>query len=465
LRKEKFQVVRRTATLVLLATLVCCIHIKADIWPLVLTGDAIPGTANFRFTVVNAPVVNTSGTIAFHATFTDPATNLTGEGIFEIAGGQLIPVMMEGQPLPDVPGTFGGNAGSPSINSSGDIVFQVDTNAPPNHPVAGIFEFSNGAIHRVVDSSATVPGAPGSSFTFFSDVQINEQGQILFQANVAPNFGQVGPVESGIFLMSSSGLNAVVAGGNSSFLPYGFSINNRGGIAYLTNSSITVASGNSVTPIVNFPQPVPGTNYVTEGTIEAPVINDNGDVAYISDTFVCVGRGCTPRSNAVVRWRNGTLEKLVAAGDPVPGFGGAVFNSDFLNPRLNDSAAVFVSSTSQTGPNPGVALLGRYQLGNLSILASGNQYVDGIGTLDTISSPTFDPQQGPLVAFVAKAAAGAEFGIYEATAAPQYTLRFPHIADGGGGAMADGGRRSSLRIDQRLPRTQPSASITTTARR
>src|SRR5690349_19594855 len=100
MRKEKFQVVRRTATLVLLAALVCCIHVKADVWPLVLEGDPIPNTANFRFTGFGQAVVNASGTIAFHAGFVDPSTKLTGGGIFEIEGGQLLPVMMEGQALP-----------------------------------------------------------------------------------------------------------------------------------------------------------------------------------------------------------------------------------------------------------------------------------------------------------------------------------------------------------------------------
>ena len=86
MRWEKFQVVRRAATLVLLAVLVCCIHIKADIWPLVLIGDPIPNTPNFRYIDFGQAVVNTSGTIAFHASFVDPSTNATGDGIFKIQG-------------------------------------------------------------------------------------------------------------------------------------------------------------------------------------------------------------------------------------------------------------------------------------------------------------------------------------------------------------------------------------------
>src|SRR6516162_8516609 len=101
--------VYRTAVLIVLAVSVCYIHVKADIFPLVLTGDAIPGTANFRFIGFGQSEVNTSGTVAFRGDFADPATGLTGQGIFKRVGGQIVPVMLEGQPLPDVPGrSFGG---------------------------------------------------------------------------------------------------------------------------------------------------------------------------------------------------------------------------------------------------------------------------------------------------------------------------------------------------------------------
>src|SRR5215831_13300362 len=132
LRNEKFQVVRRAGTLILLAVLVCCIHIKADIWPLVLTGDAIPGTGNLRFVGFSGrSVINTSGTVAFKASFADPATGVTGEGIFKITGGQVVPVMLEGQPLPDVPGrSFGAAVRGPWINNNGDILFTAYTNEP-----------------------------------------------------------------------------------------------------------------------------------------------------------------------------------------------------------------------------------------------------------------------------------------------------------------------------------------------
>jgi len=114
---------RRCAVLIVLSMCVSYIHVKADIFPLMLLGDAVPNTANFRFTTVSQPVVNSSGTVAFGASFVDPATGATGYGTFEIAGGKLTPVALSGQPLPDAPGSYFGAAFSPSINDAGDIVF------------------------------------------------------------------------------------------------------------------------------------------------------------------------------------------------------------------------------------------------------------------------------------------------------------------------------------------------------
>src|SRR6478672_13110485 len=84
---------KRVAVLFLLVILIYGIHIKADVWPLLLTGDSVPATANFRFNRFGEAVVNTSGTIAFNATFTTP-DNASGDGIFKIEGGKLTPVMM-----------------------------------------------------------------------------------------------------------------------------------------------------------------------------------------------------------------------------------------------------------------------------------------------------------------------------------------------------------------------------------
>jgi hypothetical protein len=444
---------RRAALLIALAVCVYCIHIKADIWPLVFTGDAIPNTANFRFIGVRQAVVNPSGTVAFLATFVDPATNLTGEGIFKIEGGQLKPVEMEGQPLPDVPGSaFGGAASEPSINSSGDIVFSVYTNEGPNSTAfRAIFVESGGVLRRVVDAGTPVLGAPGQSFNnFFVPVQINDLGQIAFAAGLSsPNPGPVGPVTDGIFMVSAGGLQPIVlnmAGSNRSADPGSLSLNNRGDIAFQSGGScvgISVFSGGAIKCAVSVPQPIPNTSSTIQST-NSVSLSDNGDLAFISISLVTGGRGGTIGvPNAIVRWRQGTgtLEKIVAPGDPVPGVAGAVFGTNFLSAQVNPSGVLFWGETESTRTSNPFEVIGRYQSGQLSTVATENQYIDSTNQLTVPIFPNFDRQQGPIVTFVSGP------GLYAASAAQPYTLRFPQIADGGGGAA--GGWRTTFVLANR----------------
>jgi hypothetical protein len=91
--------------------------------------------------------------------------------------------------------------------------------------------------------------------------------------------------------------------------------------------------------------------------------------------------------------------------------------------------------------------MGSYQNGQLSTVAAEGQYVDGIGPLGSLGTPGIDSGQGSIVTFSTFAAAGANNGIYAASTSPQYTIRFPHIADGGGGAA--GGWRTTFVLANR----------------
>jgi hypothetical protein len=441
LRKQKGQVVRRTATLALLAILVCCIHIKADIWPLVLTGDAIPGTANFRFIGFGQSAINTSGTVAIRGNFVDPATGLTGQGIFKITGGQVMPVMLEGQPLPDVPGrSFGGVVYGPWINNQGDILFTAYTNEPPPPQstlfpgFVGVFVESGGTLRRIVDYNTPVPGSAGQAFSWFDqNLQINDRDDIAFAARVG-NGG-------GIFLLSQGVLQLVTATGNPVF-----SLNNQGAIAFIGSGGLTIFLGGSYrsTPL---PATVPGTNLPT-GTpsiVGMLSMSDNSDVAYVNVSSYTVSRGAVLSQDAVVRWSSSAgFQKVAAQGDPVPGLSGATFGTFFQSTSTNQAATVFLGLTMQ---GAGLDIIGRYQGGQLSTVAAQQQYIDGIGPLGLLGDPSFDSDQGPLVTFRSNAAGGANSGIYAASSTPAYTIRFPHIADGGGGAA--GGWRTTFVLANR----------------
>jgi hypothetical protein len=439
----------RAAVMIVLAVCVYCIHTKADIFPLVLTGDAIPGTPNFRFIGFSGrTTVNTSGTVAFRASFVDPATGLTEQGFFKIAGGQVVPVMLEGQPLPDVPGrSFGSALFGPWINNNGDILFAAYTNerVPPQVTVfptfVGVFLESRGALRRIVDYNTPVPGSAGDPFSrFYESLQINDKGDVAF-------YGQGANVQ-GIFLVSQGVLQPVAVTGSGGAQPLGqsglnsFSLNNRGDIAFISSLGLTVFSGGSFqsTPL---PSTVPGTNLIATGAA-MPSINDNGDVAFLNVYAFFTGRGTAVLQDAVVRWsRNGSFQKVVSQGDPIPGLSGATFGNDFLSASTNQAATVFLGTTLQGG----LDIIGRYQDGQLSTLAGEQQYVDGIGPLGFLGNPSFDTARGPIVAFGATTPQSGGSGIFAATDATQYTLRFPQIADGGGGTA--GGWRTTIVLANR----------------
>jgi hypothetical protein len=411
----------------------------------VLTGDAIPGTANFRFVGLSGQsVINTSGTVAFKASFADPATGLTGQGIFKIAGGQLMPVMLEGQALPDVPGrSFGGALYCPWINNNGDILFAAYTNEPPPPQstlfagFVGVFVESGGTLRRVVDYNTRVSGSAVQAFSWFDqNLQINDRGDIAFAA-------RLGGSADSIFLLSLGVLQFVAV------LPEPvFSLNNQGAIAYIASGGLTIFSGGSYrsTPL---PSTVPGTNLPTG----APIIdgmfsmNDNGDVAYVNESVYSVGRGASLLQDAVVRWSSssGSFQKVAAQGDPVPGLSGFTFGNGFISTSTNQAATVFLAVTAQATVGPDI--IGRYQGGQLSTVANAQQFVDGISPVGALGSPSFDSDQGPIVTFATFAAQGANNGIYAASSSSQYTLRFPQIVDGGGGTS--GGWRTTFVLANR----------------
>jgi hypothetical protein len=435
--------VYRTAVLIVLAVSVCYIHVKADIFPLVLTGDAIPGTANFRFIGFGQSEVNTSGTVAFRGDFADPATGLTGQGIFKRVGGQIVPVMLEGQPLPDVPGrSFGGAIYGPWINNNGDILFTAYTNEPlpPQRTLfvgfAGVFVESGGTLRRIVDYNTPVPGSTGQAFTWFGEnLQINDRGDIAFAATMV-NGG-------GIFLLSQGVLQQVATTGEPVF-----SLNNKGDIAFIGSGGLTIFSGGSYRS-TSLPATVPGTNLSSGAPMITGMLsnNDNGDVAYVNISVNRSARIASLVQDAVVRWSSsdGSFQKVAAQGDPVPGLSGFTFGDGFISTSTNQAATVFQAMSAQGTLGPDI--IGRYQGGQLSTLANAQQFVDGIGPLGSLGSPGFDSNQGPIVTFRANAGDRANTGIYAASTTAAYTTRFPHIADGGGGGA--GGWRTTFVLANR----------------
>ncbi len=428
--------------------------LHGDVTPVVFSGQPAPVT-NGRFTGIRQASVNSSGDMVFNASL--DVGGVQGAGVFEISGGVLSPVALEGQALPDSFGLyFGGNFGDPQINSNGDITFTANfaSDAAGTNFGSGLFSYSGGALHKIVDTSMAVPGMSRQTFNSFSSAPINDSGDVAFIAGI----GSVSPpVQRGLFLMSHGNLIPVAFqpdfGGNI------VSLNNHDEIVFTTQNGISEFSGGVIKPIVTLGQSVPKTNLTVRA--DNPWINDDGDIVFVNYELQLAGRGNipTPFSNAILRWRQGVLDKIAAVGDPVPGIAGATFwLSSFGSPRINESGIVFHSATAPASGQDIVRLICRFENGQLSVIARGDQFVPGFGTPDSIAAPNFDNRQGPLVTFLAVSTAlvtpPSPEGLYSIAPGP-YTLLFPQIADGTG---AGGGWRTTFILANRST-TPASATV------
>jgi hypothetical protein len=408
----------------------CGLKLRGDTWPVVLTGQLVPGTASGRFTALGQATVNSSGDIVFSANF--DVGGVQSAGVFKLSGGSLLPVVLEGYRLTDSPDKFFGRLFSdPQINNAGDIAFIANSTSAPQ----GLFLYSGGNVRKLLDTTTGAPEAPGQSFNSFHNIRINDAGDIAFGADLS-----AGPVGPAIYLMTQGRVQRAVSTTNVNLA---FSLNDRGDIAFVTpQNGIGLFSNGMVQSLALAGQAVANSTLTvfTQGPLS---INNDRDVVFVNYSPGGSGRGGNlPTANGIVRSRSGVLEKIVKGGDPVPGIAGATFNSsEFLEPQINQSGIVFLGRTIANGQT--IELITRYQAGQLSTVAREGEFVEGLGTLDAIGRPNFDTRQGPLVAFTANMSP--MIGIFAATPAKS-TLLFPQMADGVG---SGGGWRTTFVLANR----------------
>lgn len=316
---------------------------NGDIRAVVLNGQPAPGFTGGRFGGFNGASVNASGDMAFSAAVN--VGSVESAGVFAVLGGVLTPIALEGQLLPDGSGrNFGGAFGPAQINDNDAIVFAANFTGTSNY--RGIFEYSGGTLWKVVDQSTPVPGMPGAIFSWepYTPVLINNSGEIVFRAHFLPAGFTGGPTPTGIFAVSQDVIHTIFT--TAGYTP-AFSLNNNGDIAFeIANIGISIYSAGTITQVVTAGQTVPNSNLVVPGGA-VPAINDAKDIVFRTyGTACCSGRGgLTSVPNAIVRWRAGVLEKIVAAGDRLPGFSGAVFDATFGQPTINAAGIAFTGST------------------------------------------------------------------------------------------------------------------------
>ena len=243
--------------------------------------------------------------------------------------------------------TITGLGAVPIINSSGDVVFFATFGGG-----SGIYKLFSGSFTKVVESGDSTPA--GGTYTSFtaplgaSVPVMNNNGDVAFFANTS--LGQ------GIFLYQASGPTVVKVAATGGAAPTGGTFT---GFFY------------------------PGSYGTT------PIVNDSGQVAFWALVSVAAGQGA-------FLWDSGTITKIAAGGDTVPG-GGATYVTIGQVPAANTAGQMLFSATLSAGAvnctniSPSPAPCGMYlktPSGTAKLLQSGDPgpagvagVVSGIGTV------------------------------------------------------------------------------------
>jgi hypothetical protein len=216
------------------------------------------------------------------------------------------------------------------------------------------------ALRQVVATGHRVPG--GGTFDRFSVeslpilAPVNDRGQVAFFATVAR-----GPTAEGVFLAAAGRILKIAREGDrvpGSGTITGFgrhpipALNADGSVAFAaamtggkTVEGIFLAKQGRLQPVAVAGQSAPDSPSGTFAALDAPALNDRGDVAFLAT----IRRG---RETVEAVWlrAGGRLKKIVAQGDPAPA--GGVF-AGFGPPALNNHGLVAFGAVIEGRAVPG----------------------------------------------------------------------------------------------------------------
>ncbi len=165
---------------------------------------------NGRLTPSAPRSANNSGQVIFRAHLTGTAApGMDDQGIFRGDGGLVTEVARRGQTAPDGNGRFSGFT-EPVVNDLGEAAFVgfLEDTVSPGSDGTGIFRGSGNSLTQIVRAGQSAPDGNGT-FSGFSEPNINNHGQIAFQAGLNNTIG--GADSGGIFIYDENlGLREVV---------------------------------------------------------------------------------------------------------------------------------------------------------------------------------------------------------------------------------------------------------------
>lgn len=218
-----------------------------------------------------------------------------------------------------------------ALNNTETVAFvgRVESGKIPK----ALFVTSNGVVNRLLSVGDSSP--LGGTFAEFANPSLNNKGQIAFEGNV---YGGTAP--RGIFLVSKSGLRRIVAAGDPS--PLGGSFDQ----------------------------------------LTLPKMSDNGDLVFWA------GLRAAEAPSGLFRASNGTIEKVVARGEPTPSGGrfsfiGLSYSSD------GHGALAFHAKIANADVDAGIFLTADGSLTDVVLVGDATPLG---GRFKTLSSPLAGPQ-------------------------------------------------------------------------
>ena len=373
---------------------------------IVLEGDQGPGAlAGSSFSFVGRPFLNNQGDIAFETISTGPGlTNVNNQAIVSNAGGGTLSlVARRGDAVPGAGAATFTSVGSPSLNDQGEIAF-LGTFTGFNSAIASNVGGTLSLVARE-DDAATGAGA-GVSFSGFSSLELNDQGEVAFVATLRGT-GVDDTNDLGIFSNVGSTLSLVAREGDAApgagdgvlfgFLS-GHELNDQGEIAFRTrltgtgiddtnSTAIFSDVGGTLSLVAREGDAAPGAgDGVSFASLPSELsLNDQGQIAFVA-------RLTGTNDDVIFSDVGGTLSLVAREGDAAPGAGAGVSFSGFGNLQLNNQDEIaFSASVRGTGVtvanNEGIFLQSD---GMLSLLVREGDIIDlGDGDLATIIALSF----------------------------------------------------------------------------
>jgi hypothetical protein len=232
--------------------------------------------------------------------------------------------------------------GGPALNDAGEVAFRAAFDGPGVTDASNTGIFTSGAL--VAREGDVAPGAGGAQYqTFFGDPALNNAGETAFRASLAAPF--LTPANNrGIFTSSAQIArlgDAAPGAGGAEFTVFIWNalLNDAGQVAYrarispagpMDASDSSIFSGDTL--VANVGDPVPGIGGAVFESLWDPMLNSAGETAF---TGIFSGPGVTDADNRAIFNSGGPL---LRTGDAAPGIGGAVITGlNLSRPGLNDA--------------------------------------------------------------------------------------------------------------------------------